>query len=362
MHDLDMLLDVVTEEFVLIEKASGDIKWLSYPCRSISHKLGNTKNISEFPTLKRIIEEACPAEGSNKVKAKWHTNDAKWQQFIGDERKSTVSVLVQPNSTEHIWVRFYRSSDKDEHMRESFAAHEKLFTTSREVSVREIVTTLSHELNQPLGTLENIVNGLKTRLEKTSVGEDQEIQDALNLAARQGQFASDILQRLRDFSHTRQPVIEQCDIYEIMTATLELLDWMFIENSVNVDLNVDLPTFKIHADSTLLQQVLVNLLKNAVDAMRDSEEKYINVTVKGVSGMISISIFDTGHGLKQGEEDSMFIPFNSKKTNGMGIGLNICRSFIELHQGQFNVRNNDKGGCTAQILLPNYPENSKGTS
>lgn len=351
IHDLDMLLDVVTEEFALIEKATGDIKWVSYPCRNIAHKLSLTKNVSEFPILKKIIEEACTAE-NNKVKAKWQTNDDQWQQCIGDSRKSTVSVLVQPNRTDHIWVRFYRSSNQDEHIRESFAAHDRLFTASRELSVRELVTTLSHELNQPLGALVNIVYGLKARLENSDVDLDQEIKDALDLATRQGQFASAILQRLRDFSHNRKPVIQACDIYEIVTDTLNLLDWLFVEQSVNVNLHVDQKSYSINADSTLLQQVLVNLLKNAVDAMRESETKNIAITVNRESEMTSISISDTGHGLKEGEEDTMFIPFNSKKTNGMGIGLNICHSFIELHQGRFRVVNNEFGGCTANILLP----------
>lgn len=351
IYDLDMLLDVVSEEFALIEKSTGDIKWLSYPCRNIAHKLGNTKNISEFPALKKMIEDACPGESDKKIKAKWHTKDAKWQQCIGDKRKSTVSVLVQPNRTDHIWVRFYRSNDQDEYIRESLAAHERLFNTSRELSVREIITTLSHELNQPLGTLTNIVNGLKSRLDSTE-STNKELTDALDLAQRQSQFASDILQRLRDFSHNKQPVIQRFDLYEMITDTLDLLDWLFSEHSVDINLNVELPDSELHADSTLLQQVLVNLLRNAVEAMSESEMKRIDIDINKQSNHTSIAISDTGHGLKEGEEDTMFIPFNSKKTNGMGIGLNICRSFIELHQGRFQVSNNSHGGCTATITLP----------
>ncbi len=355
IHDLDMLLDVVSEEFALIEKSTGDIKWVSYPCRNIAHKLGNTKNISEFPSLKKMIEDACPDSSDKKIKAKWHTKDAQWQQCIGDDRKSTVSVLVQPNRTDHIWVRFYRSNNQDEYIRESLVAHERLFSTSREVSVREIVTTLSHELNQPLGTLVNIVNGIKARINNTE-NEDTEINSALDLAQRQGQFASDILQRLRDFSHNKQPVIQPCDVYELITDTLDLLDWLFSEHTININLNVDLPSFNISADSTLLQQVLVNLLRNSVEAMKESKEKKIDITVTRNSSHTSIAISDTGHGLIDGDEDSIFIPFNSKKTNGMGIGLNICRSFIELHQGRFSVTNNKHIGCTATITIPDRTE------
>jgi len=350
--DLDGLLDVVSEEFILIERSSGDIKWVSYPCRTIAHKLGSTKNISEFPSLKKVIDDALPDSTHSKVTTKWHTNDVKWQQYIGDNRKSTVSVYMQPNQTDFVWVRLYRSSNQDEYIRESLAAHERLFSTSRDVSVQEMVTTLSHELNQPLGTLVNIVNGVKSRLISNGI-QDREIHEALDLAQKQGQFASDILQRLRDFSHVKKPVITNFSVSDLASNTLELLDWLFMEESININLNIKSTSVYMYGDITLLQQVLVNLLRNSVQAMSESNTKRIDITISKEDDNVQITISDTGHGLKEGEEDNIFIPFNSQKTKGMGIGLNICRSFIELHQGRFWFRNNSSEGCTANIVLPN---------
>lgn len=356
LDDLDGLLDVVHEEFILIERSTGDIKWISYPCRSISHKLGGSKNISEFPSLKKMIDEATPKESSSKVTAKWHTNDVKWNQYIGDSRKSTVSVYLQPNRPGYIWVRLYRSNNQDEMMRESFAAHERLFSTSRDLSVKEIVTTLSHELNQPLGTLVNIVNGVKSRL-SASGEENEEIFDALDLAHKQGQFASDILQRLRDFSQVKQPVISKFNVSKLVTDTIDLLDWMFMDESININLNIKDPSINLYGDTILLQQVLVNLLRNAVDAMSECHIKKIDISISKDDTDVLIKISDTGHGLIKGEEDNIFIPFNSQKTNGMGIGLNICRSFIELHQGKFWLSNNSNKGCTANIAFPTRTQN-----
>jgi signal transduction histidine kinase len=360
------LLDAVAEEFMLVERATGEILWVSYPCRNIAHKLGSTKNLSEFPSLQKLIYDAIPDNPQSKVRARWHTNDGKWQQYIGDNRNATVSVFVQPHQTNYFWVRFYRSSDQDQSIRESLAAHERLFSTSRDVSVREIVTTLSHELNQPLGTLVNILNGLKTRLSGGSeagvlaeglatetVESRRDIFNALELASRQGQFASDVLQRLRDFSKLRKPVISTFNVSDLVESTLQLLDWMFIENAININLNIAGQSICLRGDITLLQQVLVNLLRNAVDAMDKSIDKSIDIEVYKEKGNVVIAISDTGHGLKEGEEDNIFIPFNSVKTTGMGIGLNICRSFIELHQGKFWFSNNTDAGCTVTIVLPN---------
>ena len=353
VNELEGVLEVIDEEIVLVERSSGNILWMSSTCREISHKLGSSANLDEFPSLQRMINEALPRESGVKLKSRWHTRDGQWQQYIGDERTCTVSVLVRPENADHIWVRFYRSNEQEEYIRQSLADHEKLFSTSRALSVSEMVTTLAHELNQPLGTLVNIVNGIRSRLDASSQG-SEELFEALELAQKQGQFASDILLRLRDFAEAKQPVIEQCNVSELISNTLELLDWVFVAQQVNVNFNISEPDILLAGDVTLLQQVLVNLLRNAVDAMeQELDEKRIDITVRNQKKMVYIAISDTGHGISKESQDSLFTPFKSKKANGMGVGLNICRSFIELHQGKFWFTQNKVKGCTANILIPN---------
>lgn len=361
VEDLEGVLDVVDEEIILVQRSTGNIRWMSNACRGVSHKLGGSQSIEEFPSLKDMIDNALPEDIGIKVHARWHTMDAQWQQYIGDERKSSISVLVRPENPDHVWVRFYQSSERDDYVRQSLADHEKLFSTSQAISVSEMVTTLAHELNQPLGTLVNIVNGIKSRL-NASDHENKEIFEALDLAQIQGQFASDILLRLRDFAQSKKPVIEQCNVSELIGHTLELLDWVFVAESVNVNFHIKDTDIVLSGDATLLQQVLVNLLRNSVDAMAQEkrDERTIEITVSNNNEKVAIAISDTGHGLDADHEKTLFTPFRSKKENGMGVGLNICRSFIELHQGQFWFSQNETRGCTANIVIPNGLANETG--
>ena len=109
----------------------------------------------------------------------------------------------------------------------------------------------------------------------------------------------------------------------------------------------------ISGDSTMLQQVLINLIRNAVDAMHSQsiERRNIVISASLQDEKVTISIADTGHGLSD-NGDKLFVPFATSKSNGMGVGLNICRSFIELHQGRLWLSPNETEGCTCYVELP----------
>lgn len=354
VQDLEGIFDVLDEEIILVQRTTGNIIWMSSTCRGVTHKLGEARNIDEFPSLQKIVNSALPEETGGKLQARWHTKDEQWRQYIGDNRKASISVLVRPENNDHVWVRFCRSHERDEYLRHSLAEHEKLFSTSRSISVSEMVTTLAHELNQPLGTLVNILNGVRSRLTLSDDGND-EIFEALELAQKQGQFASDIIVRLRSFAQAKKPVIVPCNVSDLISETLKLLDWVFVDEEVNVNFSINDNTIVLAGDETLLQQVLVNLLRNSVDAMANIERsrKRINIKASNVEDRVSISISDMGHGICDSHEESFFTPFKSGKPNGMGVGLNICRSFIELHNGKFWFSQNEMYGCTANILIPN---------
>lgn len=359
VKELEGVLDVIAEELVLVHRSTGEIMWMSSACRGVTHKLGATKNIDEFPSLRKMINEVTPDESGFKLQARWQTTDAQWKQHIGDNRKSSISVLVRPENHEHIWVRFYRSSEQEDYVRQTLAQQEKLFSTSRSISVSEMVTTLAHELNQPLGTLVNLMNGIKTRLKNDSSEGSADVFEALDLAQKQGQFASDILLRLRDFAQSKKPATDKCNVSALIGDTLELLDWVFVEEGVNVNFNIRDEEIVLVGDATLLQQVLVNLLRNSVEAMNATQEgeKRIDITVSSTDDKVKLSISDTGHGIDDDYEDALFTPFKSRKANGMGVGLNICRSFIELHEGKFWFTQNEYRGCTANIVIPNRLSN-----
>ncbi len=246
------------------------------------------------------------------------------------------------------------------------AERDQLFLRSRSISVSEMATTLAHELNQPLGAISNILIGLQMRIEAGTAEADQ-YRNAVDLALQQTQFAARVISRIRDFTESRQPEFVQFNVVDLLNHSVRLLDWVFNADSVRVVLTCTEPDgissttdeehnperFLVTADYTMIQQVFTNLLRNASDAIRDTkhDKRTIRVMVSRVHEGIKIEIKDSGMGLKGVNPENLFTPFQSSKKDGMGVGLNICKSFIELHQGKLWVTPNKGAGCTAHVLL-----------
>lgn len=254
---------------------------------------------------------------------------------------------------DYIAIELKDSRDQFSHLQSYMEEREKLFTTSRTISVAEMATTLAHELNQPIGTISNILKGVKTRIQKNST-ESDDILAALERAIDQSGFAARIISRIRDFTQSRQPRKVECDVFALVQESAELLDWVIDKAGVNVVFQRPEEPIWVNGDPTMLQQVVTNLIRNAVDAMREAEPKnrILSLTVKIKEGDAQIEIADMGHGLSDSAERNLFVPFVTQKSQGMGVGLNICRSFVELHQGRLWLAQNESGGCTAFVVLP----------
>jgi len=247
------------------------------------------------------------------------------------------------------------------------AERDQLFLRSRSISVSEVATTLAHELNQPLGAISNILQGLQMRMDSAGSGETDEHRSAIELALQQTQFAASVIARIRDFAESRQPEFVQFNVVDLLHHCVRLLDWVFSEDAVRVVLtckNVDgvssivdeqhtYEQFMVTADYTMIQQVFTNLLRNACDSIRETrhQKRVIRIVVSDSHSGIKIEIKDTGTGLKGADPENSFTPFQTSKKGGMGVGLNICRSFIELHQGRLWITPNQGIGCTAHVLL-----------
>lgn len=353
VSDFESAFAALGEEIFLVDRDSGDIIWMSSACRSLTHKLGASQNIAEFPGLRKMIYSVASKSPSGTTQSKWYTHDATWEQYIGNSEKSSISVFSADSNPNGIWVRLTRYSDRDDYMKKYVAEQEELFNTSRSTSVGEITTTLAHELNQPLGTLLNIVNGIRSRIDQT-IPKASEILQALELAEKQANFASEILLKVRSFTRSRQPVMGKCNVLQLIDDTVKLLDWKFQAENINVTFNIEKDDLVVRGDITLLQQVLVNLVRNAIESMIDVEPdlRMIEISAFHRDSAVGIDICDSGHGIDKDKMDDLFTLFRSNKPNGMGVGLNICLSFIELHRGKFWFTQNQIRGCTAHILIP----------
>lgn len=257
---------------------------------------------------------------------------------------------------------------------------ERLLFTSRTLSVSEMASTLAHELNQPIGAVVNVLRGMQTRLlagqddaaaagTPASLRSGAALSTGLQMALEQALFAGRIIARIRDYTHSRQPQQEQLALKDVLRHAVALIDWELTRDTI--DLQLDLPDAapQVLGDPTMLQQVFVNLMRNAIEAMRACEPGKrtlkISLTPTADRRGVELQIRDSGCGLPADAEDRLFVPFQSTKPNGMGIGLNICRSFVELHQGRLWFSRNaaadglaTPGGATFHVWLPMHSDNT----
>jgi len=231
---------------------------------------------------------------------------------------------------------------------------EQLLFTSRVFSVGEMATTLAHELNQPIGATANLLRGLRSRLARRKPALDGEEAAALERAIEQVMFAARVITRIREFTHSHQPRHGRIDLAALLRASASLLDWDLRRSRARLQLQLPEGAVLVRGDEVMLQQVLVNLMRNALDAMRADppEDPQLTLTLSMKGNEAVVQVCDNGCGLDDDAAARLFVPFASSKPTGMGIGLSICRSFVELHQGRLWFTRNAERGATFHVGLP----------
>jgi PAS domain S-box-containing protein len=247
---------------------------------------------------------------------------------------------------------------------------ERMQFTSRLTTMGEMASSLAHELNQPLAAISNYCMGVAKRLQghlDPSVQND--ILPALEKASNQAHRAGTIIQRIKGFVKRSEPQRSSCDISEIINDATGLVEIEANRHRLSIQSHVDENLPRVDVDPVLILQVLVNLLKNSLDSMREvyplsSRWSAPPVTISAdletstFPAMLRIQVRDTGAGITENVLKRMFEPFFSTKNDGMGMGLNICRSIIESHHGRLWAKNQmdeeqiKLTGCTFTILLP----------
>jgi signal transduction histidine kinase len=240
--------------------------------------------------------------------------------------------------------------------------------SSRLTTMGEMASSLAHELNQPLAAISNYCTGIATRLKsQQNLDIEKDILPAIEKATTQAHRAGTIIQRIRGFVKRSQPQSKVTDIHSIIEDSVGLAEIEAQRYGVqlSVTYNDTIPT--LFLDPILIQQVLVNLLKNAIDAIKGNNNKNAYSRVVQVKtdidhshepAMVRIRVIDQGPGIPEDALERLYEPFFSTKQDGMGMGLNICRSIIESHHGRLWAQNNlnEKDepipGCTFTILLP----------
>lgn len=237
---------------------------------------------------------------------------------------------------------------------ENRAQQERLQRTSRLITMGEMASTLAHELNQPLAAIANYSAGCVNRLQSGEYRQE-DILTAMQKASAQAERAGKIIRRVREFVKKSEPRRHPVALASIVDDAIGFLEIDARRHGAQVlsQLPADLPP--IFADAVMVEQVVLNLVKNGIEAMRDTpaEERILIVSARRIdNNQVEVDIADRGHGLSDEAREKLFSPFYTTKVEGMGMGLNICRSIVEFHEGRLWVDANPAGGCIFRFTLP----------
>jgi len=229
----------------------------------------------------------------------------------------------------------------------------ELVHMSRLTAMGEMASALAHELNQPLAAIANYMKGSRRILQNRQDEGLGLLRDAMDKAADQALRAGDIIHRLRDFVSRGESERRVEDIKKLIEEASALALVGAKDKGVRVRFAFAPRLNYVLADKVQVQQVLLNLIRNAIDAMETAPMRELVVaTSPAPDNMVDISVADTGGGIAPEIADQLFQPFITTKSHGMGVGLSICRTIIESHGGSITHRLNPGGGTIFTFTLP----------
>jgi len=229
----------------------------------------------------------------------------------------------------------------------------ELVHVSRLSAMGEMASALAHELNQPLSAISNYMKGSRRLLAGSTDASAPKIEAALDRAAEQAIRAGEIIRRLRNFVSREESEKRVESLSKLIEEAGALGLSGAREQGVLLRFTLDPACDLVLADRVQIQQVLVNLFRNALEAMATSTHReLIASNARAADDMIEIAVSDTGHGLGDKARAKLFQPFFTTKETGMGVGLSISRTIIENHGGRMWAETNNAGGATFRFTLP----------
>jgi PAS domain S-box-containing protein len=230
----------------------------------------------------------------------------------------------------------------------------RLEQTSRLITMGEMASSLAHELNQPLSAIANYCAGCVKRMQAGNY-RFEDLLAAMQKAGEQAERAGKIIRRMRDMVKKSDPKCLPVSLQELIDETRAFADIEAQRSGTQIAVRIPDNLPRIVVDRIMIEQVLLNLVKNGIESIGDIpfDRRHLTIQARVLDErMLEIAVADQGHGLPEEDVERIFAPFYTTKPDGMGIGLAICRSIIEFHQGRLWVEAGRDGGTIFRFTVP----------
>ena len=307
-------------------------------------------DMSGLPTQELTATGANPREVYAPALDKWFDVRARYLQWT-DGRLAQMLIATDVTARRRAEVLAAQQAEKAQ-------------VSSRLITMGEMASSVAHELNQPLTAITNYCNGMVSRVKADAIDREA-LLAALGKTARQAERAGQIIHRIRAFVKKSEPQRQRSQARAIVDDAVELAGIELRRRNVSIQHYVARRLPDLHCDPILVEQVLLNLLKNAAEAIdnaglpptrRHIELRVIPRHTPDEGGVIEFSVTDMGPGLAEDVIARLYEAFFSTKADGMGIGLSLCRSIVESHRGRIKAQNLYTGsavtGCRFAFTLP----------
>ncbi len=270
------------------------------------------------------------------------------------------NICLEPGKPTIIQGIIYDITERKDAEMRALEHQAQLAHLSRLHTLKGMTSELAHQIGQPLcAILTNTHACLK--LVQSGSGAADDLTDAMREIIDQVERANSVIGRIRDYARKQEPQQEKVDIHSIIRDSLELIGAEADRDGIPIQLELtgrvshgDEPVF-VMADSILIEQVIVNIARNAIESMAEEkaeDHRLVVRTTRAGDGMVEVSIADTGHGISTEAQEMIFDPFFTTKAKGLGIGLSLGRSIVESHSGRIWVEPNPGGGSIFRFTLP----------
>ncbi len=355
--ELRSILETVPEAMITID-GGGQIRSFSTTAETLfgyaaAEVLGKDVRLLLPRYVRPSTDPALPGQGNPAI-----TSITAGLDRNGNELPIEIAVGAANVGNERIAIAFIRN------LREQMATQarlnelrEQVLHASRVSAMGEMGAGLAHELNQPLTATSNLLGAIDLAMARG--GDPEQVRCMLELARQEVLRAGSIIRRMRAFVSKGELEIRAEPLDEVIAETLQLARSRSRVPGVRLSYRPSVVAPSILADRIQMQQVLVNVLNNAFDALAGLNDRLPEITLSTRQlndGHIMISVIDNGPGLPEAIINRPFEAFSSTKTTGMGLGLSICRRIVEAHGGRFSLRNVPDGGAAVEFTLPSYSE------